>query len=96
MGERFADLQRDAGEDVPDQVLRCQADNHRGDARRNQQRLDFDGLRGRMLSSSYIPKSGERYEAMMQALPRLFSAYAVDDRVILEYDTKIYYGHLVR
>ena len=63
---------------------------------RNQQRLDFDGLRGRMLSSSYIPKSGERYEAMMQALPRLFSAYAVDDHVVLEYDTKIYYGHLVR
>src|SRR5271166_3748204 len=28
----------------------------------NQQRLDFDGLRGRLLSSSYIAKSGERYE----------------------------------
>ena len=26
----------------------------------NEQRLDFDGLRGRLLSSSYIPKSGER------------------------------------
>jgi hypothetical protein len=63
---------------------------------RNQQRLDFDGLRGRMLSSSYIPKSGERHEAMMQALPELFSAHAVDDRVVLEYDTKIYYGHLDR
>ena len=63
---------------------------------RNQQRLDFDGLRGRMLSSSYIPKSGERHEAMMQELPQLFSAHAVDDRVVLEYDTKIYYGHLDR
>ena len=63
---------------------------------RNQQRLDFDGLRGRMLSSSYIPKSGERHDAMMQALPQLFSAFAVDDRVVLEYDTKIYYGHLDR
>jgi SAM-dependent methyltransferase len=63
---------------------------------RNQQRLDFDGLRGRMLSSSYIPKSGERYEAMMKELPQLFSAHAVDDRVVLEYDTKIYYGHLDR
>jgi len=63
---------------------------------RNQQRLDFDGLRGRMLSSSYIPKSGERHEAMMQELPKLFTAHAVDNRVVLEYDTKIYYGHLDR
>ena len=63
---------------------------------RNQQRLDFDGLRGRMLSSSYIPKSGGRHEAMMQALPQLFAAHAVDDRVVLEYYTKIYYGHLDR
>lgn len=62
----------------------------------NQQRLDLDGLRGRLLSSSYIPKSGERYEAMMRALPQLFSAHARDDRVVLEYDTNIYCGHLDR
>jgi len=62
----------------------------------NRQRLDFDGLRGRLLSSSYIPKSGERHDAMMQALPEFFSAHAVEDRVTLEYDTKIYYGHLHR
>ena len=63
---------------------------------RNEQRLDFDGLRGRLLSSSYIPKSGQKHDAMMAALPRLFSDYAVEDRVVLEYDTKIYYGHLDR
>ena len=40
VGERFADLQCDTGEDVADQVLRRQADNHRGDARGNQQRFD--------------------------------------------------------
>jgi len=62
----------------------------------NQQRLDFDGLRGRLLSSSYIPKSGSGYEAMMQELPQLFSLHGEDDRVVLEYDTKIYYGHLHR
>lgn len=61
---------------------------------RNEQRLDFDGLRGRLLSSSYIPKCGERHDTMMKALPQLFSTYATDDRVVLEYDTKIYYGHL--
>ena len=62
----------------------------------NQQKLDFDGLRGRLLSSSYIPKSGAGYEAMMRELPQLFSSHAEDGRVVLEYDTKIYYGHLHR
>lgn len=60
----------------------------------NLQRLDFDGLRGRLLSSSYIPKSGEKYDAMIAALPELFSIHAVDGHVVLEYETKIYYGHL--
>ena len=62
----------------------------------NEQRLDFDGLRGRLLSSSYIPKAGERHEAMMGALPQLFSQHACHDQVVLEYDTKIYCGHLDR
>ena len=62
----------------------------------SQQQLDFDGLRGRLLSSSYMPKAGAKYDAMMEELPRFFAAYAADDRVVLEYDTKIYYGHLDR
>ena len=62
----------------------------------NQQQLDFDGLRGRLLSSSYIPKTGEPYEAMMRELPHLFSSHAENGHVTLEYDTKIYYGHLQR
>jgi len=62
----------------------------------NQQSLDFDGLRGRLLSSSYIPKSGERYEAMSEELPHLFSTHARDGQVVLQYDTKIYCGHLDR
>ena len=62
----------------------------------NRQQLDFDGLRGRLLSSSYIPKSGEPYEAMMRELPHLFSSHAENGQVTLEYDTKIYYGHLQR
>lgn len=62
----------------------------------NQQQLDFDGLRGRLLSSSYIPKSGAKHDAMLQALPQLFSSHATDNRVVLEYDTNIYYGHLDR
>ena len=62
----------------------------------NQQKLDFDGLRGRLLSSSYIPKTGAAYEGMMGELPRLFSSNAENGHVTLEYDTKIYHGHLQR
>ncbi len=62
----------------------------------NRQELDFDGLRGRLLSSSYVPKAGEKHEAMMHELPRLFSSHADNGHVRLEYDTKIYYGHLQR
>ena len=62
----------------------------------NQQKLDFDGLRGRLLSSSYVPKAGEKHEAMMRELPRLFSSHAENGHVTLEYDTKIFYGHLQR
>ncbi|MDR3747221.1 MAG: class I SAM-dependent methyltransferase [Acidobacteriota bacterium] len=60
----------------------------------NRQELDYDGLRGRLLSSSYVPKSGGRYDAMMRTLPDLFAEHAREERVLLEYDTKIYYGHL--
>jgi ubiquinone/menaquinone biosynthesis C-methylase UbiE len=62
----------------------------------SEQRLDHDGVRGRLMSSSYMPRTGERHEAMMQALPQLFHSHATDGRVRLEYDTKIYYGHLDR
>ena len=60
----------------------------------NQQELDFDGLRGRLLSSSYVPKAGEKYEAMIGELPHLFSSHADNGHVTLEYDTKIFYGQL--
>ncbi len=59
-----------------------------------EQRLDFDGLRGRLLSSSYIPREGPQAEAMLAELPELFAKYAENGRVIMLYDTKIFYGHL--
>jgi SAM-dependent methyltransferase len=60
----------------------------------NGQDFDFDGLKGRLLSSSYIPKEGERYETMIGALEKLFSNYAVNGKVRVRYDTKMYTGVL--
>lgn len=58
------------------------------------QQFDLEGLRGRLLSSSYAPREGPGAEAMLAELPQLFDRYAADDKVVLEYRTKIYYGHL--
>jgi SAM-dependent methyltransferase len=61
----------------------------------NFQSVDFASLRGRLLSSSYVPLAGHpNYEPMLAALRRLFDAHEQGGRVIIEYDAKVYYGQL--
>ena len=61
----------------------------------NPQQLDFAGLRGRLLSSSYVPcLRDQNYQPMIERLSEIFLAHQQDGKVIVEYDTKIYYGHL--
>ncbi|HET9137678.1 MAG TPA: class I SAM-dependent methyltransferase [Candidatus Kapabacteria bacterium] len=60
----------------------------------NQQSFDFDGLKGRLLSSSYIPQTGPRIEEMLSELQVLFDTYKENGAVRFEYDTNIYYGQL--
>ncbi|GGB04350.1 class I SAM-dependent methyltransferase [Puia dinghuensis] len=57
----------------------------------NQQLFDLEGLKGRLLSSSYVPKGNV---AMMAALEQLFARHAVEGRVRVGYDTKLYSGLL--
>ena len=61
----------------------------------NEQRLDFDGLRGRLLSSSYTPPAGHPgYQPMLRELRRIFDEHAQAGSAILEYDTEIYFGRI--
>ncbi len=61
----------------------------------NFQDLDFEGLKGRVLSSSYMPNEGHTdYEFMMYCLKKIFLRYQEKGTVRLDYDTKIYYGTL--
>ena len=60
----------------------------------NEQWFDLEGLKGRLLSSSYMPKSGESYAPMLQDLQRLFDRHQQDGRVRVGYDTKVYSGVL--
>jgi len=61
----------------------------------NFQLLDFEGLKGRVLSASYMPDASHPdYEFMMYCLKKIFNRYEVDGKVKLEYDTRMYYGTL--
>ena len=63
----------------------------------NAQILDWDGLAGRLRSSSYAPQEGQaNYAPMMAALEELFRANQVDGRVKMEYATHVYYGRLAK
>ena len=60
------------------------------------QEFDYPGLEGRLLSSSYVPGSeNPKHAPMLRELRRVFDAHALDDRVICEYKTRLYFGHLV-
>lgn len=61
----------------------------------NVQIFDLEGLRGRLLSSSYTPEPDQpNYQPMLDALEMLFAGHQRDGRVAFEYDTTVYYGRL--
>ncbi|MFX1323731.1 MAG: class I SAM-dependent methyltransferase [Promethearchaeota archaeon] len=61
----------------------------------NYQDLDFNGLKGRLLSVSYIPLEGHpNYEKMLMDLETLFNLNEQEGKVRIEYDTEVYYGQL--
>ncbi len=61
----------------------------------NQQLFDFEGLRGRLLSSSYSPPADHPNHAPMLAnLRRIFDAHNESGRIRFEYATHLYYGRL--
>jgi ubiquinone/menaquinone biosynthesis C-methylase UbiE len=59
------------------------------------QEFDFEGLKGRLLSSSYAPEKGQAgHIEMLHDLEKLFKAQQKDNRVQFVYDTVVYYGKL--
>jgi ubiquinone/menaquinone biosynthesis C-methylase UbiE len=61
----------------------------------NYQYFDLEGLKGRILSSSYMPSEGHKdFDFMMSVLKKIFTRFQEDGKVTVEYDTKIYYGKL--
>ena len=61
----------------------------------NLQIFDFEGLAGRVRSSSYMPAQDHlQYAPMMAELQSIFRAHQQDGSVRMEYLTRLYYGHL--
>ena len=58
----------------------------------NEQLFYFDGLKGRMLSASYMPaESDSGYQAMIDELKALFAKHAENGKIRVLYDTNVYY-----
>ena len=59
----------------------------------NFQDVDLIGLKGRVLSSSYMPNEGHQdFDHMIYCLKKIYNRYQEENKVRLDYDTKIYHG----
>ncbi|RYY60263.1 MAG: class I SAM-dependent methyltransferase [Chitinophagaceae bacterium] len=59
----------------------------------NKQDFNFEALKGRLLSSSYMPVAGETdYEEMITALEQLFNDHQVGGTVRINYDCNLFVG----
>ena len=61
----------------------------------HRQVLGYEGLEGRLRSTSYVPSPGHgNHQAMLGALQKLFGEHQMGGRVTMEYETEIYTGRL--
>lgn len=61
----------------------------------NIQVFDFEALKGRMLSASYMPaETDERFGQMVEELRTLFAKHNENGRIKVFYDTNVYYSQV--
>jgi SAM-dependent methyltransferase len=61
----------------------------------NVQIFDFEGLKGRMLSASYMPsETDEEFGALVAELQTIFAKHAENGRIKLLYDTNVYHSRI--
>jgi len=61
----------------------------------NRQVFDFDGLKGRLLSSSYMPAADDpHFGPMSAALHTVFAKHAEDGKITVFYDTNVFYAEV--
>ncbi|MBZ4191755.1 class I SAM-dependent methyltransferase [Niabella beijingensis] len=61
----------------------------------NRQVFSYEGLEGRLRSSSYMPaKGGPGYNEMVADLKKLFHQFQTGDRITIRYSTRVYWCRL--
>jgi hypothetical protein len=61
----------------------------------NDQQFDLASLKGRLLSSSYVPEAGQPgHTEMLEEVERLFESHQKDGQVAFQYDCRMYYSRL--
>lgn len=61
----------------------------------NEQIFDLNGLKGRMLSASYMPnETADVFPAMIEELEMLFANHAENGKIKVLYDTKVYFSRI--
>lgn len=67
------------------------AKNYKFASFENFQIFDFTGLKGRLLSSSFVPLNDKN---MIRDLKKLFDKHNENGKIKFEYETRVYYGKL--
>lgn len=57
----------------------------------NEQIFDVKGLKGRLKSSSYCPKEGEKHEKLMTAIEALFAKHQINNTIQFQYETQLFW-----
>ncbi len=61
----------------------------------NSQSFDYDGLKGRLLSSSYVPKTDSpHFLPMLAELKQIFSRHQKNGKIEMLYQTEVSFGQL--
>jgi SAM-dependent methyltransferase len=61
----------------------------------NRQTLDFEGLTGRLMSSSYAPEPGQPgHEPLMEGLRAVFRRHEHQGEIVFPYQTLVYFAQL--
>lgn len=61
----------------------------------NEQVFDFEGLKGRVLSASYVPSEEDpHFNNMIKGLENLFDNFNESGKIRMIYQTEMYFGKL--
>jgi hypothetical protein len=61
----------------------------------NQQVFDFEGLKGRLMSSSYAPEPADpAHEPLIAGLEAVFNRHQRDGEIVFPYRTLVYFARM--